>query len=77
MSNFNEANAVEPYLRDRLRGGVTHHTGAGRVLSCRLGHLSGPVGTTRQGREHSLTSIEESEKLRLLERRRSISCRRV
>ena len=41
MSSFNEANTVEAYVRDRLCGGVTHHTAVGPGLARRLGNLSG------------------------------------
>jgi type I restriction enzyme R subunit len=38
---FNEANAVEAFVRDRLCGGITHHTGVGPGLSRHGGNLSG------------------------------------
>src|SRR6185436_14193343 len=38
---FNEANTVEAFVRDRLCGGVTHHTAVGPGLARRLGNLSG------------------------------------
>lgn len=41
MSNFNEANTVEAYLRDLLCGGVTHHTAVGPGLARRTGRISG------------------------------------
>jgi type I restriction enzyme R subunit len=39
--SFNEANTVEAFVRDRLCGGVTHHTAVGAGLARRLGKLSG------------------------------------
>lgn len=39
--NFNEANAVESFVRDRLCGGVTHHTAVGAGLARRQGRVSG------------------------------------
>jgi type I restriction enzyme, R subunit len=38
---FNESNTVEAFVRDRLCGGLTHHTAAGPGLARRLGQLSG------------------------------------
>jgi type I restriction enzyme R subunit len=38
---FNESNTVEAFLRDRLCGGITHHTAAGPGLARRHGQLSG------------------------------------
>jgi type I restriction enzyme, R subunit len=38
---FNEANTVEAFVRDRLCGGVVHHTAVGPGLARRLGQLSG------------------------------------
>ena len=38
---FNESNTVEAFVRDRLCGGVTHHTAAGPGLARRQGALSG------------------------------------
>ena len=38
---FNEANTVEAFVRDRLCGGITHHTSVGPGLARRQGHLSG------------------------------------
>ena len=39
--SFNEANTVEAFVRDRLCGGVTHHTAVGPGLARRHGQLSG------------------------------------
>lgn len=41
MSSFNEANTVEGFIRDRLCGGVTHHTAVGPGLARRQGRVSG------------------------------------
>ena len=38
---FNEANTVEAFVRDRLCGGITHHTAVGPGLARRHGQLSG------------------------------------
>ena len=38
---FNEANTVEAFIRDRLCGGVTHHTAVGPGLARRHGKISG------------------------------------
>ena len=38
---FNEANTVEAFVRDRLCGGVTHHTAVGPGLARRDGQISG------------------------------------
>src|SRR5512144_1275207 len=38
---FNEANTVEAFVRDRLCGGITHHTAVGPGLARRLGAVSG------------------------------------
>jgi type I restriction enzyme R subunit len=38
---FNEANTVEAFVRDRLCGGVTHHTSVGPGLARQAGQLSG------------------------------------
>ncbi|MGE3517519.1 MAG: type I restriction endonuclease subunit R [Vicinamibacterales bacterium] len=38
---FNESNTVEAFVRDRLCGGVTHHTAVGPGLARRQGALSG------------------------------------
>ena len=38
---FNESNTVEAFLRDRLSGGVTHHTAVGPGIARRHGALSG------------------------------------
>jgi type I restriction enzyme, R subunit len=38
---FNEANTVEAFIRDRLCGGVTHHTAVGPGLAHNRGQLSG------------------------------------
>jgi type I restriction enzyme R subunit len=38
---FNESNTVEAFVRDRLCGGVTHHTAVGPGLARRLGQVSG------------------------------------
>jgi type I restriction enzyme, R subunit len=38
---FNEANTVEAFVRDRLCGGVTHHTSVGPGLARHAGQLSG------------------------------------
>src|SRR5215210_3643209 len=40
-SSFNEANTVEAFVRDRLCGGITHHTAVGPGLARRLGQVSG------------------------------------
>lgn len=39
--SFNEANTVEAFVRDRLCGGVTHHTAVGPGLARRQGQVSG------------------------------------
>lgn len=39
--SFNEANTVEASVRDRLSGGITHHTAVGPGLARRLGQVSG------------------------------------
>ena len=39
--NFNEANTVEAFIRDRLCGGITHHTAIGPGLARRSGQISG------------------------------------
>src|SRR5205809_923538 len=39
--SFNEANTVESFIRDRLCGGITHHTAAGPGLARRLRQISG------------------------------------
>ncbi len=39
--SFNEANTVEALVRDRLCGGIVHHTAVGPGLARRLGQLSG------------------------------------
>ncbi len=39
--SFNESNTVEAFIRDRLCGGVTHHTSVGHGLARRQGALSG------------------------------------
>lgn len=39
--SFNEANTVEAFIRDRLCGGITHHTAVGPGLAVRLGQVSG------------------------------------
>jgi type I restriction enzyme R subunit len=41
MTAFNEANTVEAFVRDRLCGGVIHHTAVGPGLARRHGQLSG------------------------------------
>lgn len=38
---FNEANAVEAFIRDLLCGGITHHTAVGPGLARRSGQISG------------------------------------
>jgi len=38
---FNEANTVEAFVRDRLCGGITHHTAVGPGLARRHGALTG------------------------------------
>ncbi len=38
---FNEANTVEAFIRDRLCGGITHHTAVGPGLARRHGQISG------------------------------------
>ena len=38
---FNEANTVEAFIRDRLCGGVTHHTAVGPGLARRDARISG------------------------------------
>ena len=38
---FNESNTVEAFVRDRLCGGVTHHTSVGPGPARRHGALSG------------------------------------
>ena len=38
---FNEANTVEAFVRDRLCGGITHHTAVGLGPARRLGQVSG------------------------------------
>jgi type I restriction enzyme, R subunit len=38
---FNEANTVEAFIRDRLCGGITHHTAVGPGLARRNGQISG------------------------------------
>ena len=38
---FNESNTVEAFMRDRLCGGITHHTAAGTGLARRQGRVSG------------------------------------
>ncbi len=38
---FNESNTVEAFVRDRLCGGITHHTAVGPGLARRHGALSG------------------------------------
>jgi len=38
---FTEANTVEAFLRDRLCGGITHHTAVGPGLARRHGQISG------------------------------------
>ncbi len=40
-SPFNEANTVEAFVRDRLCGGVTHHTAVGPGLARHHGDISG------------------------------------
>ena len=39
--SFNEANTVEAFVRDRLCGGITHHTAVGPGLARRHGQVSG------------------------------------
>ena len=39
--SFNEANTVEAFVRDRLCGGILHHTAVGPGLVRQLGQLSG------------------------------------
>ena len=39
--SFSEANTVEAFVRDRLCGGITHHTAVGPGLARRLGQVSG------------------------------------
>src|SRR5262245_28607499 len=39
---FNESNTVEAFIRDRLCGGVTHHTAVGPGLARRPAHIPGP-----------------------------------
>jgi type I restriction enzyme R subunit len=39
--SFTEANTVEAFVRDRLCGGITHHTAVGPGLARRVGQLSG------------------------------------
>jgi len=39
--SFNEANTVEAFVRDRLCGGITHHTAVGPGRARQLGELSG------------------------------------
>jgi type I restriction enzyme, R subunit len=39
--SFNEANTVEAFVRDRLCGGITHHTAVGAGLARRQGQLAG------------------------------------
>ena len=39
--SFDESNTVEAFVRDRLCGGVTHHTAVGPGLARRLGRISG------------------------------------
>jgi type I restriction enzyme, R subunit len=41
MSGFNESNTVEAFVRDRLCGGITHHTAVGPGLARRLRLVSG------------------------------------
>src|SRR4051812_2649458 len=41
MRSFNEANTVEAFVRDRLCGGVTHHTAVGPGLARRQGQVAG------------------------------------
>jgi type I restriction enzyme R subunit len=41
MNPFKEANTVEALVRDRLCGGVTHHTAVGPGLARRHGNISG------------------------------------
>ena len=41
MMTFNEANTVEAFIRDRLCGGITHHTAVGPSLARRHGSVSG------------------------------------
>src|SRR5262245_12914310 len=38
---FNESNTVEAFIRDRLCGGIMHHTAVGPGLARRLGQISG------------------------------------
>lgn len=38
---FNESNTVEAFIRDRLCGGITHHTAVGRGIARRQGRVSG------------------------------------
>jgi len=38
---FNEVNTVEAFIRDRLCGGITHHTAVGPGLARRAGQISG------------------------------------
>ena len=39
--SFNEANTVEAFVRDRLCGGITHHTAVDLGLAHRHGQVSG------------------------------------
>ncbi|HEX5369423.1 MAG TPA: HsdR family type I site-specific deoxyribonuclease [Dehalococcoidia bacterium] len=39
--SFNESNTVEAFIRDRVCGGITHHTAAGTGLARHRGALSG------------------------------------
>lgn len=41
MPRFNESNTVEAFVRDRLCGGITHHTAIGPGLARRHGQMSG------------------------------------
>ena len=41
MNVFNEENSVELFIRDRLSGGITHHTAVGPGLARHNGQVSG------------------------------------
>jgi type I restriction enzyme, R subunit len=41
VSSFNESNTVEAFIRDRLCGGITHHTAVGPGLARHNGRISG------------------------------------
>ena len=61
---FNEANTVEAFIRDRLCGGITHHTAVGPGLARRNGQISGlgwhflaPAEPVRASRTRSWSRI--------------------